>query len=550
MIRRFILSILLLIVGSVSAQTHVILTNDNKLEIEEHNLWFKTRALDTAPGFIEITQSYQTGYQAPSTLGGSGAYIAKIRISNRLENRTTQFVNLQSNYLDIGTAYWQSDDGQIIALENFGQVENRAPKLSHSQTFSLIINKGDSGFLWIYIQAKKFATPVVVKFFDKATFYHDQFFINSITTIAFTVMITLALIACLIYIRTRYLVTLACAGYIGLHGLGWLVASGSLGHLINAASFNPVYLGIMIFPFAIASASQYTKLLFNCRQEHIKLNNLFNLVSLISVALGVLMPLFSFDFSYLISHLIATIWIPLCIGTGVFMLTKQDFRAKYYLAGNLLYGIALAVYLLSHRYHLDADIFPELIVQVALAIDCVCILLSLVEWLQIQQKEYRRNYAVSRIDPLTKIGNRFAQNEFFANLKGGYCITFIDFDGFKAINDALGHDEGDRFLIAAVRIMQQKLADLGSIFRCGGDEFIWVVGVESSQQVDSFFITLSDIMLNTEQELKHLGWDDAGLSFGIATSFESVNQSACLSLADKRMYQCKKAKKNNGQVAV
>lgn len=225
------------------------------------------------------------------------------------------------------------------------------------------------------------------------------------------------------------------------------------------------------------------------------------------------------------------------------MLAKKDFRAKYYLVGNSLYGLTLMGYVVSHLYHIDWDISLEVIVQIALTIDCICILLSLAEWLQIQQREFHRSYAISRIDPLTNMGNRFAQNEKLANLTGPYCITFIDLDGFKKINDKLGHDEGDKILISVADVMQRKLHELGSIFRCGGDEFILVASIETSQQVEPLLAQLTNLLLEAEKEIQKRGWEDGGLSFGIATSFETLNQSECLSLADQRMYKYKQSKK-------
>jgi len=528
---------------SVSAQPHINLDNFNKIELNEQNLWLKTQPLDTSPSFTELSRLYPKANRTTSTLGGSGAYVTKIDLTNIKKKKSTWFVNIHMNYLDIGTAYWQPAQGKAVLLEQFSQVESESPRLAHSQVFSLSLSDKESGTLWIYVQAKMFATPAVIKLYSKTEFYRKQFFINSITAISFTVMMTLALISFFIYIRTKYLVTLACAGYIGLHGLGWFAASGSLGHLFTVQALNPVYGGITIFPFAIAAASQFTKLLFNCQEDHIKLAKVFNLLSIVSLSLGLLMPLFPFTLSYLVSHIIAIIWIPLCIGTGIFMLTKKDFRAKYYLTGNLLYGLALVVYILSHVYKFDWDMSPELFVQVALTIDCICILLSLSEWLQIQQKEFNRSYNTSRIDPLTQIGNRFAQNEMLANLSGHYCLTFIDLDDFKNINDKFGHDVGDKFLIAAANIMQKKIQGLGSIFRCGGDEFILVVSIEGEKQTESLLIQLSDLIKTSEKELQKIGWESAGLSFGIATSFETLNQSECLSLADQRMYKYKQANK-------
>jgi diguanylate cyclase (GGDEF)-like protein len=544
----FALFIFFLNVGSINAQPYVNIDNLDKIELNERNLWLQTESINTNPSFPVINQLYQSGNQVQSTFGGSGAYVTKVKLSNKTGGKDTWFVNVNAVYLDIGTAYWQPEHGKVIPLENFGQLGSKAPKLAHSQVFSLPLAHQESGTLWIYIQAKMFATPVVVKLYSNEKFYSTQFLINSLNSISFTVMITLALIAFFIYIRTKYLVTLACTGYIGIQGIGWFSASGSLGHLIKVPEFNLVYSGIMIFPFAIASASQFTKLLFNCQHDHLKLAKTFNLLSIVSLALGMLMPFLPFTLSFLISHIIATLWIPLCIATGIFMLRKQDFRAKYYLIGNLLYGFTLAGYVFSHFYNIDWGISFEVIIEVALTIDCMCILLCLTEWMQIQQKEFHRSYAISRIDPLTQVGNRFAQNEKLASLTGHYCITFIDLDGFKKINDKFGHDEGDKLLIGAANLMQKKLNGIGSVFRCGGDEFIWVVCIENQQQVESLLMQLSDLILKMEQDLQTTGWKDAGLSFGIATSFETQNQSECLSLADQRMYKYKQG--NSKKVTV
>ncbi|HBY85429.1 MAG TPA: diguanylate cyclase [Colwellia sp.] len=539
----FILFLFSVFANSIDAQPYVALENHSKIQLNEQNLWRQTQPLDTNPSFLVLSQSYQKANSVKSTFGGSGAYISKIKLTHNNGQKETWFVNIHAVYLDVGKAYWQPEQGEPTPLENFGYMASENPKLAHSQVFSLPLNHDESGTLWVYIQAKIFATPVVIELDSKTQFYEKQFLINSITSISFTVMLTLALIAFFIYLRTKYLVTLACTGYIGIQGLGWFTASGSAGHLLTVSSFNPVYSGIVIFPFAIASACQFTKLLFNCSQEHPKLTLTFNLLSVACLSLGFIMPFIPFTQSFLISHVIATIWIPLCIGTGIFMLAKKDFRAKYYLIGNLVYGSSLASYILSHLYRVDWDMPLEVIVLIALTIDCMCILLSLSEWLQIQQKEFHRSYAISRIDPLTQLGNRFAQNEKLASMKGNYCITFIDLDGFKKINDKLGHEAGDNMLIATALVMQEKLQELGSIFRCGGDEFIWVVDIDNAQQTESIVKQLSALLLQTEQDLQQQGWSDAGLSFGIASSFETLNQSECLSLADQRMYKYKQDKK-------
>ncbi|WP_413701603.1 hypothetical protein ACLKMH_08470 [Psychromonas sp. KJ10-10] len=67
--------------------------------------------------------------------------------------------------------------------------------------------------------------------------------------------------------------------------------------------------------------------------------------------------------------------------------------------------------------------------------------------------------------------------------------------------------------------------------------------IEHKQESEALLIKLSNILLKTEQDLREIGWKEAGLSFGIATSFETLNQSECLSLADQRMYKYKQERK-------
>lgn len=87
--------------------------------------------------------------------------------------------------------------------------------------------------------------------------------------------------------------------------------------------------------------------------------------------------------------------------------------------------------------------------------------------------EYLANY-----DQLTKLPNRrmlFNECERrIANIletEKGY-VLFMDIDGFKAVNDALGHDAGDEFLTQLATFLSSIPQMKNSIFRNGGDEFV------------------------------------------------------------------------------
>jgi diguanylate cyclase (GGDEF)-like protein/PAS domain S-box-containing protein len=54
-------------------------------------------------------------------------------------------------------------------------------------------------------------------------------------------------------------------------------------------------------------------------------------------------------------------------------------------------------------------------------------------------------------------------------------LTYVDLDGFKAINDTHGHDVGDRVLQAIAQRMGQLLGDFDTLARVGGDEFVGLI---------------------------------------------------------------------------
>ncbi|WBB70391.1 EAL domain-containing protein [Micromonospora sp. WMMD812] len=85
-------------------------------------------------------------------------------------------------------------------------------------------------------------------------------------------------------------------------------------------------------------------------------------------------------------------------------------------------------------------------------------------------------------DPLTGLPNRTLFFETLGRVldsadpgrRVGIC--FLDLDGFKAINDSLGHDLGDRLLVMIARRLADCVADHGHLVaRMGGDEFVILV---------------------------------------------------------------------------
>lgn len=90
--------------------------------------------------------------------------------------------------------------------------------------------------------------------------------------------------------------------------------------------------------------------------------------------------------------------------------------------------------------------------------------------------------ALSMLDELTGLYNRrgflaLAEKEMETSLRlrGSLTLLFIDLKGLKEINEAWGHAEGDRALVALGRVLREAFQDTGLVGRIGGDEFAVLV---------------------------------------------------------------------------
>lgn len=91
-------------------------------------------------------------------------------------------------------------------------------------------------------------------------------------------------------------------------------------------------------------------------------------------------------------------------------------------------------------------------------------------------------------DPLTALRNRRGIEAAAAGLLAAFPdarlgIVYLDLDGFKAVNDRLGHAEGDRALAAVADVLRSTFRAADVIGRLGGDEFLVIVAPGSDAEV-------------------------------------------------------------------
>ena len=158
-------------------------------------------------------------------------------------------------------------------------------------------------------------------------------------------------------------------------------------------------------------------------------------------------------------------------------------------------------------------------------------------------------HKLAMFDQLTGLPNRtlfreLYQHEAHSARRAGQsmALLFIDLDRFKAVNDSLGHEAGDRLLLAVSQRLVQALRQSDLVCRHSGDEFL--VLLPHAEPWESVAVT-AERMLASIQEPVRLGADGSqlaqvGASIGIALfPRDGDDFDMLVRHADMAMYQAK-----------
>jgi diguanylate cyclase (GGDEF)-like protein len=126
------------------------------------------------------------------------------------------------------------------------------------------------------------------------------------------------------------------------------------------------------------------------------------------------------------------------------------------------------------------------------------------------------------------------------NVNAVTTVLFLDLDGFKLVNDNLGHDQGDNCIARVIDIMLTAISGKGKLYRFGGDEFVVILpnfdkseGAATAERVRGA-IDSGELGVSLK----------VTASIGIADSSRppGVDAKALIKLADNAMYVAKKSK--------
>ncbi|BAZ51004.1 diguanylate cyclase with PAS/PAC and Chase2 sensors [Nostoc sp. NIES-4103] len=159
-------------------------------------------------------------------------------------------------------------------------------------------------------------------------------------------------------------------------------------------------------------------------------------------------------------------------------------------------------------------------------------------------------------DPLTGLSNRkfFAEQldqslDWAQNNNIFLGLLFIDLDGFKQINDTLGHEIGDRLLVTVAQRLSNSLRGSDTVSRLGGDEFTVILRAIPNAQVAA---KVAEKILGCITEPIVLDEYTIRISASIGISiypFNGQNVETLIKQADTAMYRAKHLGKNRYEFA-
>ncbi|MCD8510629.1 MAG: GGDEF domain-containing protein [Bacillus sp. (in: Bacteria)] len=114
----------------------------------------------------------------------------------------------------------------------------------------------------------------------------------------------------------------------------------------------------------------------------------------------------------------------------------------------------------------------------------------------------------------------------------------MDLDGFKKVNDTLGHDSGDQLLVEVGQRLETSVREEDLIGRLGGDEFVIVFDEASSEEVEE----ITERLITLLKEPYSIKGENVKITPSVGISMYPRDGEALEELiknADKAMYHAK-----------
>ncbi len=157
---------------------------------------------------------------------------------------------------------------------------------------------------------------------------------------------------------------------------------------------------------------------------------------------------------------------------------------------------------------------------------------------------------MARFDELTGLANRFEYNrhidEAFARLERtgeAFALLYVDLDGFKQVNDSLGHDIGDLVLMETASRLRGATRSNDMLARFGGDEFLLILPSGDHSIVSAIAQRMIDSMTRSFDVDGKTVYVTASIGIAMAP-YDGASPADLLRHADTALYKAKSAGRN------
>ena len=158
-------------------------------------------------------------------------------------------------------------------------------------------------------------------------------------------------------------------------------------------------------------------------------------------------------------------------------------------------------------------------------------------------------------DALTGLPNRALlsariDQAFAQHRRGGqgFALAVADLDGFKRINDSLGHAVGDALLRQVAERLKEELRGVDTVARVGGDEFVLVLpDIENAEQADGLARRLTEVMQLPFVVGEHTLYVTISMGFALHPE-HAADADGLMHCADAALYRAKDLGRNRWQL--
>lgn len=202
----------------------------------------------------------------------------------------------------------------------------------------------------------------------------------------------------------------------------------------------------------------------------------------------------------------------------------------------------------------DGTIFPMELAVTEIKLGDAHFFTAMLRDISEQKFAQQRIEQLAHYDVLTHLPNRSLFNDrldqaMLIAKRNKHCIAlfYMDLDGFKQVNDTLGHHIGDLLLVSVAERLQLCVRESDTLARLGGDEFTMILN--DSHQREAVAMVAKKIIESLGHPFVLEGHTvHIGVSVGIACYPDNAaSKGALLIVADKAMYAAKASGKNTYQ---